>query len=153
MLFVTRTLLFVLAILGGSLFSATPQFYGTPAPASALVGNADTSLTGPTTVTTVLTAAANGTKIEEIVVQGVGTTVAGVLNIFRYDGATYHLIDQVLVTAVTSSTTAVAFRRRLTYDNLILKTGDSLRASQTIAGNASLLKVTALANDAAAAAS
>lgn len=132
--------------------SANPQFYGKPATGSGLVGSADTSLTAPTTVTTIYTPGSNGGKVEEIVVQGVGTTSAGVLNVFAYDGSTYHLIDQFLVTAITSSTTAIAFQRRKTYDNLILQTGWSLRATQTVAGNASLLKVTAFANDAAAAA-
>lgn len=130
-----------------------PQFYGVPAVGSALApATLDTSLTAPTNTSDVLTAGTNGTKIEEIIVQGVGTTVAGVLNIFRYDGSTHHLIDQVLITAVTSSTTAVAYRRRLLYENLILKSGEKLRIAVTVSGLQSILKVTALANDAAAAA-
>ena len=134
--------------------SATPQFYGTPAVGAGLVpATLDTSLTAPTNTTDIVTGGTNGTKIEEIVIQGVGTTVAAVLNIFYYDGTTHHLVDQVLITAVTSNTTAVAFRRRLLYDNLLIKNGHKLRVSQTVAGNQSLIKVTAFGNDAAAAAS
>lgn len=124
-----------------------PVFASTPKVGSALPTTADTSLTAPTNQVTVLTAATAGTKIEEVRVQGVGTTVAGVLNLFRYDGATYHLIDQFLITAVTSSATALAFQQTRTYANLWLVSGDTLRASQTIAGNASMLKVTAFGAD------
>jgi hypothetical protein len=128
--------------------AADPAFASTPAIGSGLLpATLDTSLTAPTTVTTIVTAAANGTKIEELVFQGVGTTVAGVINIFLYDGTTYHLYDQVLVTAVTSSTTAVAFRTNRTYTNLVLKTGWSLRVTGTIAGNQSMVKVTAHGGD------
>src|SRR3972149_6990574 len=95
-----------------------PVFASTPKVGSALPTTPDTSLTAPTNQVTVLTAATAGTKIEEVRVQGVGTTVAGVLNLFRYDGATYHLIDQVLITAVTSSATALAFQQTRTYANL-----------------------------------
>lgn len=107
----------------------------------------DASLTAPTNVATVFTAGASGSKIEEIVVEGLGTTVLGVCNLFLYDGSTYHLFDQVLVLAVTSSTTATAFRWNKSYPNLVLKTGWSLRFAQTIAGNQSMLKVSAFGGD------
>ena len=127
--------------------AADPGFASAVNTGSALPTTADTSLTAPTNQVTVLTAGALGTKVEEIVCQGVGTSVAGVVNIFRYDGATYHLIDQFLITAVTPSTTAVAFRLKRQYDNLLLKSGDTLRASQSILGNASIIKVTAFGGD------
>lgn len=124
--------------------ATAPQFAATVNVGSAIVpATLDTSLTAPSNVATVVTAGSNGTKIEEIVVQGLGTTVAGVLNIFRYDGATYHLIDQVLISAVTSSATAVAYRSARKYDNLILANGDTLRIAQTVSGNQSMLKITA----------
>ena len=81
--------------------------------------------------------------MHEIVAQGVGTTVAAVLNIFLHDGSTYHLVDQILVSAVTSSTTAVAFRARRQYENLFIPDNWSLRVSQTVSGNQSMIKVTA----------
>lgn len=108
---------------------------------------ADTSRTAPTNVTTILTAGSSGTKIEEIDVLGVGTTVAGILCLFRYDGATYHLIDEFAVVAVTPSTTVAGHKERRIYDNLILKSGDSLRVTTQIAGNQSLVKMTAFGAD------
>jgi hypothetical protein len=128
--------------------ATAPGFAATPAVGSAIANaTLDTSLTAPTNVATVVTAAATGTKIDELVVQGLGTTVAGVVNVFRYDGATYHLIDQFLVTAVTSSTTALAYQARRIYENLVLKNGDSLRFTVTVAGLQSLIKMTAWAAD------
>lgn len=108
---------------------------------------ADTSRTAPTNATTILTAGSLGSKIEEIVFQGVGTTVAGIVCVFRYDGSTYHLIDEVAITAVTPSTTVAAFRTTRQYANLLLKSGDTLRVTTQIAGNQSLVKVTASGAD------
>lgn len=128
--------------------ASTPAFAATPNVGSGLVpGTADTSLTAPTNVTTVWTAGASGGKIEEIVCQGVGTTVAGIVNVFRHDGSTYHLIDQFIVTAVTSSTTAGAYRSTKQYTNLVLKGTETLRVTVTVAGDVSLLKVTAFGGD------
>jgi hypothetical protein len=125
--------------------AAAPAFAATPVTWTGLVpGTLDTSLTAPTNVTTLGTAGASGSKIEEIVCQGVGTTAAGVVNIFLYDGSTYHLYDQFLVPAVTSSTTAVAWRATRAYANLVLASNSwSLRCTVTVAGDVSLVKVTA----------
>lgn len=121
-----------------------PQFSATPVAGAALLGAAETSTTSPTTTSTILTAGANGTKIEEIVVEATATTVAGLAYIFLYDGTNYRLFDTFAVTATTASTTAAPFRLSKTYLNLVLPSGWSLRISQSIAGNASLLVAAAL---------
>jgi hypothetical protein len=128
--------------------ASTPSFAATPILGSGLVhATLDTSLTAPSNITSLFTAGSSGTKVEEIVFQGVGTTVAGVVNVFAYDGSaggTYHLIDQVLVSAVTSSTTAVAFRAVRQYTNLVLPSSSwSLRVTNTVSGNQALIKVSA----------
>lgn len=125
-----------------------PAFSATVNTGSALAAaTADTSLTAPTNFATVLTAGTNGTKIEDVVIQGVGTTVAGLVNLFRFDGTTYHLIDQVTIGAVTVSATTAAYRVERQYPNLWLKSGDTLRFAQTVAANVSLIKVTAFGAD------
>jgi len=126
--------------------ATAPAFASTPVAWSGLVpATLDASLTAPTNVTTLGTSTAGGTKIDEITCQGVGTTVAGVVNIFLHDGSTYHLYDQFLVPAVTSSTTAKAWQSRRLYANLVLPNGSwSLRATVTVAGDVSLVKVTAV---------
>lgn len=133
--------------------ASSPGFAATPNLGSALApATADTSLTAPTNnatnVSTVLTAAASGTRIDEIRFQAVGTTVAGVVNVFAWDGTTHHLIDQVLVSAVTSSTTAVAWQQVKSYQNLVLKSNSwQLRFAVTVAGLQSMIKVTAFGAD------
>jgi hypothetical protein len=96
-------------------------------------------LTAPTTVGTIVTAGASGTRIDYIDIQGVATTVAGLINLFVYDGTTYFLWTQVPVIASTSSTTAPAFVANLSSNNnsnimpLTLPTGYSLRATTSVA--------------------
>lgn len=129
-----------------------PAFAATVQLGAALLGAAETNVQVPTTTSTILTAATLGTKIEEIVVNAtatslVATTVAGLVYIFVYDGTTYHLYDTVTVTAITASSTVAGFRNVKTYTNLVMKTGWSLRASQSIAGNASILKLEAFGGD------
>lgn len=128
--------------------AADPVFAASPNVGSGLVpATADTSRTGPTNATTVWTAGANGGKVEEIIMQGVGTTVLGVVCVFRHDGSTYHLIDEFTIQAVTPSTTVVAHRERRTYDNLVLEAAETIRVTTQIAGNQSLVKVTVLGGD------
>lgn len=132
--------------------ATAPAFAATPNQGVALLGSAETNLQVPAQSSVVLTAGANGTKIEEIVVQHSNTnlttaTVAGLVYLFLYDGSTYHLFDVLTISAVTPTTTAQPFRLSSRYTNLILKSGWSLRASQSIAGNASLLKVHAFGGD------
>lgn len=129
--------------------STDPLYFSTPHVGSVIAsGTLDVSTTAPTNVATVFTAGASGSKIEEIVVEGLGTTVAGLVRLFLYDGATYNLLDEAIVQALTASTTAPAYRWNKTYPNLILPSGWSLRFTQTLAGNVSLFKVTAFGADA-----
>lgn len=131
--------------------AATAQYASTPKIGSANLTTADTSLTAPTTVGTVLTAGASGTRIDYIDIQGVATTVAGLINLFIYDGTNYILFTQVPVIAVTSSTTAPAFQATLSSNvnanllPLILPTGYSLRATTSVAQTG--IRVTALGGD------
>lgn len=129
--------------------AASPAFAATPKVGAGIVpATLDTSLTAPANVTTIFTGGTNGSKVEEIVLQGIATTVAGIVNLFMHDGTTYHLIDQFLITAVTSSTTAVAFRLNRLYQNLLLpSTSHSLRVTCTIAGLQSTIKVAAYGAD------
>jgi hypothetical protein len=119
--------------------STTAQYSATPVFGAALLTTADTSLTAPTTVGTVITAGASGTRIDFIEIQGVATTVAGIVNLFIYNGTTYHLWQQIPIVAVTSSTTATAFSTTCSTNNcpnvmpMIIPTGYSLRATTTIA--------------------
>src|SRR6202040_3317986 len=112
-----------------------PVFASTPVVGAALLGANETNLQVPTTTSVIVTAGANGTKIEEIVAEAtattlVATTAAGLVYLFLYDGATYHLFDVIGVLALVASATVAPFRAFNRYPNLWLKTGWSLRASQ-----------------------
>jgi hypothetical protein len=90
-------------------------------------------------VGTVFTAAASGSRIDYIEIQGVATTVAGLVNLFIFDGTTYFLWQQAPIIAITSSTTAPAFVANLSSNGnanvmpLCLPTGYSLRATTSVA--------------------
>ena len=118
--------------------ATSAQYASTPVVGSATLTTADTSLTAPTTVGTVLTAGASGTRIDYIEIQGVATTVASLVNLFIYDGTNYILWQQVPVVAITSSTTTPAFNAVLSSNvnanvmPLTLPTGYSLRATTSV---------------------
>lgn len=131
--------------------ATSAQYAATPRVGSANLTTQDTSLTAPTTVSTILTAGASGTRIDYIDVQGVATTVAGLINLFIFDGTNYILFAQVPVIAVTSSTTAPAFQATLSSNvnanlmPLIIPTGYSLRATTSVAQTG--VRVTAMGGD------
>jgi hypothetical protein len=131
--------------------ATSAQYAATPRVGSATLTTADTSLTAPTTVGTVLTAGASGTRIDYIDIQGVATTSAGLINLFIFDGTNYILWNQVPVIAITSSTTAPAFQATLSSNvnanlmPLIIPTGHSLRATTSISQTG--IRVTALGGD------
>ena len=131
--------------------STSAQYASTPKFGSANLTTADTSLTAPTTVGTVLTAGASGSRIDYIEVQGVANTSAGLVNLFVYDGSTYILWNQIPVQAVTQSNTVPAFALSLSSNAnanmmpLNLPTGYSLRATTSIAQTG--VRVTAYGGD------
>ena len=123
--------------------ATTPQFASTALVGSAVVSSsADTSYTAPTHSTSIVTGGTNGSKIDEIRYQGTGTTVAGTLTIFLYDGSTYHLVDVINVPAVTASTTAAPWQYIKPYANLVIPSSSwSLVVSSTVGSQ--LVNVTA----------
>lgn len=131
--------------------ATSAQYASTPKIGSALLTTADTSLTAPTTVGTVFTAGASGSRIDYIDIQGVATTSAGIVNLFIFDGTNYFLYIQVPVIPITSSTTAVAFSSVLSSNgnaNILpinLPTGFSLRATTSTAQTG--IRVTASGGD------
>jgi hypothetical protein len=131
--------------------STSAQYASTPKVGSALLTTADTSLTAPTTVGTVFTAGASGSRIDYIEVIGVATTVASLVNLFIYDGTNYILWQQVPVVAITTSTTGASFVANLSSNNnanampLVIPTGYSLRATTTVAQTG--VRVTAYGGD------
>ncbi len=92
----------------------------------------------PSHAVLIATAPSNGCKIDEIDVNGTGTTSACEVTLWLYNGTTYFLWSTVTVSAVSVSSTQAPFATALTPANLVLPgagsgTGWSLYASCTVA--------------------
>lgn len=107
-----------------------PRFVETAVIGAVSIATANTARDGTGTIGTVLTAGAQGTLVELVRVVAVGTTTAGVVRLFLHDGSTYYLYEEILVTAITPSTTIAVFEAEFVPTKpLVLPTGWSLRAS------------------------
>jgi hypothetical protein len=124
--------------------AAAPAYAATPVAWTGLVpATFSASFTAPATVTTLGSAGASGTKIVQVDVIPAGTVVAGLVNVFLYDGTAYHLLESVAIAAYTSSTTTAPPKQSFGYDNVVLPSGWSLAVSVTVAANQSLITVSA----------
>lgn len=112
--------------------ASTPAFAVTPRVGAVSIATAEASYTAPTSVGTVLSAAATGTRIAEVVVKSVATSAAALVRLFLFDGTTYYLLDEVTIAAATGSATVQQTRVSTTYNNLVLPSGWSLRATISV---------------------
>lgn len=116
-----------------------PAFATKPNNKSATLGTFDASFTAPTNVTTLITAATEGTEVRYVRAHyhSTGAPSNGVINLWIYDGSTYHLFDQFVVpTSPSGTTTGTAmWQDERFYPDLVLQSGQSLRASHTVTGN------------------
>lgn len=83
-----------------------PAFAITPRNASAAISTANTNRDGTGTVGTIFTAGSGGSRVEKISIVPAGTTTAGMVRIFVYNGSAYFLLKEVPIQAVTPSGTA-----------------------------------------------
>jgi hypothetical protein len=123
-----------------------------PRSVSVAIASTETDLAVPTESVLLWTAPAAGSKIEEVDVNAiattlVATTVAGLVYLFIYNGSTYYLFDVYAVSAITASATTAGFRSSKQYPNLVLETGQFLYVSQSESSNAAKLVVTASGAD------
>lgn len=108
----------------------SPVFAVTPIVGMAQVSAANTNRDGTTgTYVTLVTAGASGTRIAEIVTQGAVTTTAGMVRLFLTDGTTTRMFDEVSIAAATVSATVKGNRVSTTYNNLVIPSGWSIKAS------------------------
>ena len=109
--------------------ATTAQYASTVRTAQAQVSTANTNRNGTGTIATVFTAGSNGSRIDDIYITATGTTTAGVVRLFLNDGTNTYLFEEILVTAITPSTTVSVFQAVQLNLSLILANGWSLRAS------------------------
>ena len=96
------------------------------------------NITGVTGLTKLKDVTTNGSKCYEINWKAKATTTPGMLCIWRYDGTTSHLMDELPITGVTASNTAASESGRKTYENLALKNNEALYVSVTVANDLSV---------------
>lgn len=99
--------------------------------AAALNASADTSYTAPTNTATIITGAATGTRVAEVVIQMTATvSSATMVRLFLHDGSTHYLLDEVPIAAATGSQSVRQTRVSIGFNNLILPSSSwSLRAT------------------------
>jgi hypothetical protein len=108
--------------------SINAQYASTPIANGARIATANTGRDGAGTLGTVFSPGANGGRIDEITIAAIGTTTAGMVRLFRHDGANARLWREIPVTAVVPSGTVPAFTSSV-FATLILGPNESLRAS------------------------
>jgi hypothetical protein len=119
--------------------STTAQYTSTAKVGIGVISTANTNRDGSGTIGTVFTAGSSGSRIDMIEVQATGTTTAGMVRLFVYDGSNARLIGEIPVVAVTPSGTQPAWAALMTSNPvgvvgniplpLVIPTGYSLRAS------------------------
>jgi predicted ThiF/HesA family dinucleotide-utilizing enzyme len=109
--------------------AADPAFANVPRAAVGTLSAANANRDGTGTIVTVFTAGASGSKIEEVSIVPAGTTTAGMVRLYLHDGTTAHLLSETAIAARTPSATVPVTVTTITYENLVLPSGWSLRAS------------------------
>jgi len=112
-----------------------PPFPQTPKKAYAEVTGTTTDRTGATTtnMVTLVTAGSNGTKVTEITVKIEGISVASTLLIFitNTSGSSPKLYDEIIISAITASSTVASFKGSNTYSDLELASGQLIQVGVT----------------------
>lgn len=109
--------------------AVNPTFPGTPNIESALIGTADTSRTGPTNYGTVFTAGTNGSVIYRVFAKATGNTTAGLVILFLHDGTNWRVLKEIPTSTVAVSGTVPSWEDEIPFEDLILETGWTLRAT------------------------
>jgi hypothetical protein len=109
--------------------ATTAQYASTVQNGSGQVSTANTNRNGTGTLVTVFTGATNGSRIDDIYIVATAATTAGVVRLFISDGSNIRLWQEILVSAVTPSTTVQVWSYTLLNQALLLENGWSLQAS------------------------
>lgn len=109
--------------------ATSAQYAATVNGASAALSVANTNRNGTGTIVSVITGATSGTRVDDIYIVANAATTAGVIRLFISDGTNIRLWQEILVSAVTPSTTVQVWSYSLLNQALLLKSGWSLQAS------------------------
>jgi hypothetical protein len=124
--------------------AASPAYTATPRTERATISVANTNRDGTGTIVNLFTAGAGGSRVERITICATGTTTAGMIRFFLYDGTNFDLWREVSVTAITPSGTVIAYYFQISNLAFILSSGKSLRVATN---NAETFKIIAEGGD------
>ena len=123
--------------------NTTPIFTLTPNAALANITAANTARDGSGTLVTLFTAGANGSRVDFITFTSSQATAAAssarVQRIFLTDntGLNPRLISEVVLAAVTASTTAIGATSTVTFTNgLVIASGQIIKVTQSVYASA-----------------
>lgn len=100
---------------------------------AAQIATANTNRDGTGTIADLITGVAAGTRINKIRVKATGTTTAGMVRIYFYDGTNSRLYTEVLVSAITASGSVATFEATLSFTDanapILASSSQKLQAS------------------------
>lgn len=109
--------------------ATTAQYASTVQNGQGQISVANTNRNGTGTLVTIFTGATNGSRVDDIYIVATGTTTAGVVRLFISDGSNVRLWQEILVSAITPSTTVAVWSYTLLNQALLLESGWSLQAA------------------------
>lgn len=109
--------------------ATTAQYASTVQNGQGQISVANTNRNGSGTLVTIFTGAASGSRVDDIYIVATGTTTAGVVRLFISDGSNVRLWQEILVSAITPSTTVAVWSYTLLNQALLLESGWSLQAA------------------------
>jgi hypothetical protein len=124
--------------------ATAPAFAATPRNSSVVISTANTARDGSGTLGTVITAGASGSRVDEVTIKATAATTAGMVRLYVHNGTTAFLYREQIIAAVTPSASVKTEEYVLTFVNLFLPSGYSLRAAPH---NAESFAVTATGGD------
>lgn len=127
--------------------STDPEFTSVINSKISQVSVANVALDGTGTLVDIFVAGAGGSRLDQILVNAIATTTAGVIRFFYKDGANTRLIGETLVDAVVPSTILEAWNADVSLSAagyLLLKTGDKIQASTH---NGEIFNITTIGGD------
>lgn len=86
-----------------------PIFVAAPIVGLAHMTAANTGRDGTGTTYDVVTGSTNGTRVDRVVVKAQGTTTAGMVRLFIYDGTNVRFLTEAIVTAITVAAATKSF--------------------------------------------
>lgn len=112
--------------------------------ASATVSTANTATNGTGTIVDLVSGSTNGTRIDHIVVEAVGSTTAGMIRFFTYNGGVWRLIKEIAVPLTTAAATTLKWTAVLNMPALYVGNNQKLGVATN---NAETFTVNAMCED------